>query len=235
MGNLLMEGNNMLITEDYTYTKTRLIEAGYTDLTVHSLRFDRFYTEEEKEQNRQAAESMTVEQWHNRCEESSREIYRQLIGIIPLFEKYGIIYRVDPVTNHGWYESPDNLYFYSNRGWNGKDYFDYFTLSFDRNEPAEEIIAFKNELVSMLEKSNTDTPNIRCVVQYDTKPNNNELAEDAEIICKELEGKTIEYGGMKGKIKRLGDCWTFWKLRAKRTYYHINNEELVMQYKGLIA
>lgn len=209
----------MQITEDYTHTNTHLIEAGYAELTVHSLRFDRFYTEEEKEQNRQAAESMTVEEWHNRCEESSKEIYRQMMEIIPLFEKCGIIYRVVPVTNYGYYESSNNLHFYSNKGWNGRDYFDYFTLSFDKNKPAEEIITFKNEFVSMLENTNVDTPNIRCIVKYADKPNEKKLAEDAEIICKKLEGKTIEYGNMKGKIKRLGDCWTFWKLRAKRTYY----------------
>lgn len=225
----------MQIRETYTYTNTRLIEAGYADLTVHSLRFDRFYTEEEKGQNMQAAESMTLEEWHNRCEESSKEIYKQLMKIVPLFEKYRIVYRVDLATNHGYYESSDNLYFYSNKGWNGKDYFDHFTLSFDKNRPAEEIISFKNEIISMLEKSNTDTPNIICIVQYDDKPNEKKLTEDAEIICKELEGKTIEYGGMKGKIKRLGDCWTFWKLRARRSYYHINNEELVMQYRELIV
>lgn len=224
----------MQIEETYTYTNTCLIEAGYADLTVHSLRFDRFYTEEEKEQNMRAAESMTLEEWHNRCEESSKEIYKQLMKIVPLFEKYGIVYRVDPATNHGHYES-EELHFHSNKGWNGKDYFDHFTLSFDMDKPAEEIISFKDEIVSMLENSNTDTPNIKCVVQYDVKVNEKKLAEDAEIICKELEGKTIEYGGMKGKIKRLGDCWTFWKLRARRSYYYINNEELVMQYRELIA
>lgn len=221
----------MVITENYTYINTRLIETGYADLTVNSLRFDRFYTEEEKEQNRQEAESMNVEEWHNKCEESSKEIYRQMMEIVPLFEKYGIIYRVDPVTKCGHYES-EELYFYSNKGWNERDYFDYFTLSFDRNKPAEEIIAFKDEIISMLGKANIDTPNVRCIVQYDDKPNDKKLADDAEIICKTLEGKTIEYSGMKGKIKRMGDCWTFWKLRAKRSYYYINNEELVMQYIG---
>ena len=46
----------MLITHDYSYTNKNLIENGYAVYGIHSLNFDRYFTEEEKEQNRQFAE-----------------------------------------------------------------------------------------------------------------------------------------------------------------------------------
>ena len=55
----------MYIKEDYSYiTKNErlLIERGYGKLTVHSIHFDRYFTEEEQENNFQISEASTAEE-----------------------------------------------------------------------------------------------------------------------------------------------------------------------------
>lgn len=65
----------MYIKEDYSYiTKNErlLIERGYGKLTVHSIHFDRYFTEKEKENNFQISKVSTAEEWSNYCDELSK-------------------------------------------------------------------------------------------------------------------------------------------------------------------
>lgn len=42
---------NIVITHDYSYANKNLIENGYAVYGIHSLNFDRYFTEKEREQD----------------------------------------------------------------------------------------------------------------------------------------------------------------------------------------
>lgn len=71
----------MYIEHDYHYINANenlLIEKGYGKISIHSIHFDRHYSEEQKEKNRQIAESMTSEQWSRHCEEVAKGFYQTI-------------------------------------------------------------------------------------------------------------------------------------------------------------
>lgn len=65
----------MLITHDYSYANKNLIENGYAIYGIHSLNFDRYFTEEEREQNKQFAEQYgsTSQEWTDRCDRTDEK------------------------------------------------------------------------------------------------------------------------------------------------------------------
>ena len=83
----------MLITHDYSYTNKNLIENRYATYCIHSLNFDRYFTEEEMEQNKQFAEQYgnMSQEWINRCEWRGKEICKQMECMMKILnEKYAI-------------------------------------------------------------------------------------------------------------------------------------------------
>ena len=60
----------MLIIHDYSYTNKNLTENGYAVYGIHSLNFDRYFTEEEMEQNKQFAEQYgnMSQEWVDSCD-----------------------------------------------------------------------------------------------------------------------------------------------------------------------
>lgn len=78
----------MYIEHDYHYINANenlLIEKGYGKISIHSIHFDRHYSEEQKEKNRQIAESMTSEQWSRHCEEVAKGFSKPLNDILKQF------------------------------------------------------------------------------------------------------------------------------------------------------
>ena len=81
----------MYIEHDYHYINTNenlLIEKGYGKISIHSIHFDRHYSEEQKEKNRQIAESMTSEQWSRHCEEVAKGFSKPLNDILKVIGIY---------------------------------------------------------------------------------------------------------------------------------------------------
>ena len=70
----------MLITHDYSYTNKNLIDNGYAVYGIHSFNFDRYFTEEEMEQNKQFAEQYgdMSHEWANSCDRLGQEICKQM-------------------------------------------------------------------------------------------------------------------------------------------------------------
>ncbi|OQA46792.1 MAG: hypothetical protein BWY46_01973 [Firmicutes bacterium ADurb.Bin300] len=221
----------MIISEDYSYTNPQLIRMGYATLDIHSLIFDRYFTEEEMQQNREYAEryGTNSSEWAERCDRSTTEIAKQIDEVLCLFAKYDIHQISADTSSMEHYRSNWDLYYYSNRGWNGKDMADHVTLSFNKNRTVEENMALLAEIVEMLNHSNVDAPNVKCRVQYQTHKNEEKIKAEADAICERLQGQTINHSGITGKIKRLNDCWTFWKLRAKNHYYYIDPVSLIFE------
>lgn len=224
----------MYISHDYSYIKVnenKLIDAGYGKMTVHSLHFDRHYSEEQKEKNRQLAETMTKEEWNKHCDKIAESFDKPLKAILKAFtDRYNIHQVSEETSTLKHFKSDWDLYFWSNLGWNGKEYMDCFSLTFNDKRNAERNMKLLEEIVDLLKS--LDYENIGCRIQYDAAIDENKVAEKCNDICENLLGKFIEYNGMIGKIKvvrKENDIkeYGFFKYNAKKCGYAISNVDIV--------
>lgn len=226
----------MLIKHDYSYIESeeKLIEKGYADLDIHSINFDRYFTEEEKENNSKLAKSMTSEQWNKHCNESKKTIYNQMLPIIELLNsKYDIHQFTKEKSTMEHYSSDWDLYFYSNKGWNGKDYFDHMKVNFNDNRTVEQNKKLVNKVLELLEQ--LEIKNVYCRVQYTVREHKKEIKEKVNEICENLVDKSINYRGMEGKIKVVSEyegkkTYGFFKKRARKRYYTISYKYLILNF-----
>lgn len=219
----------MIIKHDYRLTNKGLIEKEYAELSVHSLHFDRYYNEEEMSENRKASEVLTKEQWNERCDKTAEYIFSQLCLVLnELKDKYNIRQLTEESSTMEHYKTNWDLFFWSNKGWNGKEYFDVFSLTFNEKRSIEENMKLLNELINIFES--LDIKNISCRVQYTSIRNTEKITNEGINICKKLVGQFINYQGFIGKIKLVGDQYGFFKKGAKNHYYIISNEYLVLNF-----
>lgn len=227
----------MIIKHDYSYIKNdsdKLIEEGYLELDIHSLNFDRHYTEEEKENNRKQSESMTREEWNIHCDDISKEIHNKLIPIkVLLNSKYDVHQISEDKNTIEHYKSNWDLYYYGNKGWNERDYFDYMKISFNGKREVKQNKKLLQEVLELLEE--LEVKNICCRVQYDTRRNEEKIKNKTIEICESLLNKVIDYNGMKGKIKVLNEnehekTYGFIKSRTRNHYYSISDTYMILNF-----
>jgi hypothetical protein len=217
----------MKITDDYSFvseSSQTLINRGLADLSVHSLNFDRYFTDEEMEHNREEAERLNTnrETYSKRCEEISRNIYNQLLPIAELLDKnFNMHQYTTEKSTMTHFNSDWDLFFYSNRGWNGKDYFDYMQISFNEKRTAKQNQELLKKVLTLLTAVKAN--NIKCRIQYDVIYHENEIAKEAASVFEKMGNKFIAYDGMIGKIKKVDDAYGFFKKGSKKRYYPIGN------------
>jgi len=222
----------MNIKHDCSYIGNgqQLIEKGFAEIDIHSLNFDRFYTEEQKAHNYETSFTMSNEERNIFCDRISKEIHAKLLPIVELLNsKYKLYqYNEDISYNSNW-----DLFFYSNKGWNGKDYFDYMKISFNEKRTVIERMELMNEVVEILKS--IDVQGIQCSIQYSVKKYEDAIHEAAKPLCKKLEGQFINYGGTIGKIKEVqdqykGNVYAFFKKGAKTKGHIVSDEYLVLNF-----
>jgi len=225
----------MYIKHDYSYIKTnenKLIDYGYGKMTVHSIHFDRHYSEEQKEKNRQMAESMTREEWNRHCDKITESFDKPMKDILSVFaSKYDIHQVSEETSTMKHYRSDWDMYFYSNRGLNSKEYMDYFSLTFNDNRSPEQNMKLLEEIITIIES--LEYENIGCRIQYDAFIEEKKIEEMAKNICEMLIGKFIEYHNMIGKIKVVEDKngnidYGFFKKGARNKYYPISYMDILV-------
>ena len=221
----------MLIKHDEKFVNHKLIEMGYATKGIHSFIFDRYFTEEEMEENRMFSEQYgtSSQEWSDRCDNTGRKINKQLQSIMDVLEKEFKIYQYkDNELKYGEHD----LYFYSNKGWNGQDYYDYMTLSFNDKNSEERNKEIFEKLNSLLEEM---TPkNIKCRIQYQTIKNTKVIESKGIEICKRLKEKMIEYSGMIGKIKCVNEEnqeYIFMKKGTRKYGYNVSFEKLILNFE----
>lgn len=226
----------MLISHDYSLLGSRknLIEKGYADLDIHSLNFDRHFTDEEKEENVRQSELLTREQWTIRCDDVSKMIYEQMLPIIELLNnKYDIHQISEEKNTMEHYRSDWDLFFYSNRGWNGKDYFDHVQITFNTKRTVDQNKKLLSEILEILEQ--LEVKNVYCRVQYTVREHKEKIQAKVTEICESLVDNVINYNGMKGKIKVVDECngekqYGFFKERVRKSYYQLSDTYLILNY-----
>lgn len=226
----------MRVNDDYSYIMNKtLMEAGYTSLTVHSIHFDRFFTEEEKEKNRNEALNLSSSEWTKRCHEISRQLAPQMKEIITaLEEKYDIHQTKPENATMEHYKSNWDLYFWSNDGIENPE-LDYFSLTFNSNRTPDENMALLNELRPLIESM--EYKNIQCRIQYSSDQTLNQQVktetEGLDIIKHLAEtNKMINFRGMTGKVRKLNSYSTqeygFFRKGAKTRYYSISPTDAIL-------
>ena len=216
-----------------TENQKRLIDKDYGKMSVYSLNFSRYYNEEEKANNSRIYETMTHEQWEERCNEIQKhfgimfdEIEEKLIN-----SKYDIHQLTDATSTMEHYRSNWDLYYYCNRNRNNSGYMDHFKLSFNSNRTVEENLKLLDELIEYIKT--LDYKNILCTIQYTFIPNKEKINNKYVEICDKLQNKFIEYAGMIGKIKVVRESennkeYGFFKKGSRKKYYSISKENLIL-------
>ena len=224
----------MHIIRDYSYisnTERLLKQLGYGTETVHSIHFDRHYSEEQKVANYQLANSMSHEEWGEHCEQVAKTFHKPMTEILEKFiSRYDIHQVSEETSTMTHYNSDWDLFFWSDRGWNGKDFMTCFSLTFNSNRTTEQNMKLLEKIIPIVEAMDYET--IACRIQYDIVFDEDKLGKDAKAVCEKLAGKTIHYRGMTGKIKAVEKRddiveYGFFRTRARSRYYPISNKELV--------
>ena len=223
----------MIIKHDKRLVNEKLINKGYAELTVHSLHFDRYFTDDEKENNLRLSHTMNRDEWSIHCDEKSKDIYKQLLLVInAIKDKYNIHQLTEETSTMQHFRESWDLFFYSNKGWNQKDYFDYFSLGFNEKRSIEDNNRLLNELLTIIEPF--IAKNIYCRVQYTHRHNKEKIEQDGTAICKKLTDKMIAYYDKEGKIKVVGqdkegnNLYGFFKKGARKYYSDVSFEYLVL-------
>lgn len=228
----------MYIKHDYSYitaSSEKLAQHGFGKQTVFSLTLGRYFSEAERQENSRIANSCTREEWSARCDALSKSLDKPLTEIMKvLCQKYDI-HQTSPETDTiKHYRSEWDLFFWSNRGWNGQDHMDTVQLTFNDERPIEYRAKVLETLLPMLEKM--EYKNIGCRIQYCIILDDKKIFETASTVYNEaLAGKFLRYNGLEGKIKIVGkdrvsgeNCYGFFRKGAKTKYYPISSAEIVL-------
>lgn len=220
----------MLITHDYSYTNKNLIENGYAIYGIHSLNFDRYFTVTEKEQNRQFAEQYGTmsQEYADSSDKIGQEICKQMESMMKVLDKKYAICQYDSQVKYGEHD----LHFYSNKGWNGQEWYDHIQLGFNDKLDKDRNNQILNELLKLV--AGMELKNVSCRVQYKTVTDDEKLYTDASKRHKDLEGKFVSLRGHVGKVKEVGEYngkkqYGFFKKGASKRYNPLSDAELIFE------
>lgn len=228
----------MYIKHDYSYitaSSEKLAQHGFGKQTVFSLTLGRYFSEAERQENSRIANSCTSEEWSARCDALSKSLDKPLTEIMKALCKKYDIHQTSPETDTiKHYRSDWDLFFWSNRGWNGQDHMDTVQLTFNDERPIEYRAKVLETLLPMLEEM--EYKNIGCRIQYCVILDDKKIFETASTVYNEaLAGKFLRYNGLEGKIKIVGkdrvngeNCYGFFRKGAKTKYYPISSAEIVL-------
>lgn len=226
----------MLIKHDNSYisaTASELIGRGFGVRTVHSIHFDRYYTEEEKRRNSDLCASMTREEWGKHCDEVAESFAAPMSEILQIFIGKYDIHQVSPETSTmTHFRSNWDLYFNS-RGVLGYDQvhrFDSFTLTFNKNRTPDENAGLLEEVLKIVE--DLEYKNIACRVQYTAYLYEEKIELAAADAFKKIEGKFVDYFLARGKVRIVGErdgktLYGFFRKGAKKKYSAMTGAEVL--------
>lgn len=227
----------MYINYDQSYISPEaqeIIKNGYGKLSVYSIHFDRHFTDEEKIQNRMQAERMTKTEYSNHCKKLGKIICARLKDVLQEVLKQGYdIHQVSAETSTLEHYSSDwDLFYWSNEGWNGEDYFDHFSLTFNKKRSVEQNMQLLEQLITLIEKM--AYKNIGCRIQYDAELDNDRITVDAKASYRTIADKWITFNGVLGKIKYVEsrEEYGFFKKGTRSNYIRLSEYDVITK-KGV--
>lgn len=88
-------------------------------------------------------ETLDMYVWSKHCEDVARGFSKSLNDILKHFvDKYDVHQVSEETSTMEHYKSNWDLYFWSNEGWNGKDYMDYTYVNYQKDEFTQVIFGY---------------------------------------------------------------------------------------------
>lgn len=219
----------MKIKEDYSYINSidkKAMELKIAQLSAYQIRLDRYFSEEEKQQNREAAESLTSEEWGKRCFNTALNVANQNETVLNALENIIKIgqYKKD-------HDEDYDIWFWCNCGYNMRYHthdndrcLDYCTLTFREKISLQEQQELFNKIIETIKP--IDTKNNVAIIQYSAVYDDEKLKEVAIKFAEENMNKIIVCGGKKGRIFFRNDEFIFAPLRVKKYWYQLSYKDL---------
>lgn len=229
----------MKFNEDYHYITeiaNKMIEKGYADLDLHSIRINAFISEEQMANNRKAVDTLSREKWSLRCDEFDKVQNKKVEKILDILSQYFVMYGYKDKTIQ--YRNRKNLDYQDGYEWDlfcnfgeGRD----ARLSF--NNHGKTLEQRYSDLAKIKEiLKDYEDESITLDIQYTQSFHNDELKENAQKVYTNLKDKFINIGSMTGKIKPVPkynddyfgtECqYGFFKKGSKNKYYKITNMQI---------
>lgn len=222
----------MIIGEDKSYLRKldlELINKGYADLDIHSVHFEKKFSEEQKNKNKENIEKMSKQEWEIYCDNIWCEFSEKLKTIIDKLDSEYLIYQYKKDLDY--IKDDWDYFFYSDRGWNKKNYFTFFELKPNSKRPLGKRLIDVNNLINFL-KNQQISDDILIRIQYDIFKNEDKIKNDALNFIDKIKNTFINYNGMTGKIKIISVNennikYGFFKKGAKTHYYNISYPDIL--------
>jgi hypothetical protein len=212
----------ILIKEDKSFLSEldlAAINNGLAEMGIYSLRITNFFTEEQKQENRMESETLTREQWSERCEQSRQSAAVRVEKVVDTIHNKFMIYQYRNKDID--YRKDDwDLFFWCNTG-----DMSYVTLNSNDKRSNERQMSSMNNVLELLK--GIDAEGIQVTIQYTTIYNNEKVEEVVLEYCEKMKDKFIEYSGYIGKIVKTENGYLFRKKGAKKQQYYINNNAVL--------
>lgn len=216
----------MKITNDMKYVNAYNMDRGLTRAIPFQVRFDRYFTDEEKDQNRAAAEQLgDGPEWSARCAAFERKLSDEIREVIKHLSTRYRLGQYEPAIG----SSNCDLWFYckmfddvpGDRYTDERRNYSYVTLSFmHKEQDIDKHEKIFDELREIL--TGWDAPNVQAYFQYAEMQIPENIEREAERIYTENVGKFCTLSGF--TVGRLGkDDTGYWfkKKGAKRYGYRL--------------
>lgn len=210
------------IRDDKSYLSgldVKAIENGIAELGVYSLRITNFFTEEQKQENSKIYETLTREQWFQKCEQTKQSAAEKVETIVDSIHNNFMIYQYKNkdvnYRNDNW-----DLFFWHNTG-----DMSYVTLNPNDKQSNEQQKQLINSVLNLVKEINIE--GIEVTIQYKAIYNEEKVNNITLEYCEKVKNTFIAYGGYIGKIQEMGNRYVFRKKGAKKNCYEINNKTLL--------
>lgn len=210
----------MKFHDDMNRLNNTLIEKGFLKVVPCSIRLDRYFTEEEKANNKAFADSHNDNEWTKRCDETRERIANENIKLMEYLKQYFTFGQYDKeyTDDYDFWFWCNSLYNTTNGRLTGRDY-SYITLTLkDKNnfEENERVFVKAKELIK-----NYPAKNIQAIFQYSQIEMKENIEKEAKRIFDECNGKFVQYGSFTGKLGMKDGKYFFRKKNAKKYFYWV--------------
>ena len=227
----------MKIWHDRSYIKEsdqELIQRGYAEEDLDSLRFRFTYTESEIEANRVFDRTHTSSERMADCARAAQlrsDVMAQIMAVIA--EEFKC-YQYDGEKKFSFSDSSWDLFFWCNSFYNtlhgmgvsGRDY-SYFTLSFNENHSPAKRQDLCDAVLRLIQTKFPDHPNLDIAIQYEVRKDDARIIAEANNIAPKLDGRKCVYHAKEGRITKVGDDFFFLKKRCRKYGYRLGVLDLL--------
>lgn len=206
------------------------IEKGIATLDIHSIRIDRYYTEEQKQENLLQSKSMTREEWSAHCNSVRDIVGCKVEQILTVLDSNLKIYQYKDETI-SYRDNEWDLFFWCNWTDSKRD-LSYVTLSFNDKKTAEDRQTVLQTTLSLINEIELD--GIIVYIQYKANYNKDKVEQIKKDFITNITDEFVNFQGMEGRFKLLGDNKNpeiaFFKKRVRNTYYKVDDKYILAKY-----